>query len=119
MINYEKASIRIQNVLKAINLPSAYMTFQSGIYTDEEGNEIKVDPPFVVYLGAGQQQAYADDTIYWSEDTYTLEYYFIEKSSKLEEEIEAAILAERFHYEKSEDAYIDDEDIFVIYYTLR
>lgn len=112
----------IQNVLDApqmMGIPWAYMTFRSGAFTDKDGIVHDVEPPFVVYYGSGQTKRAADDTHYWSEDTYTIEYYFTEKSSTNEEGIEAAILAEGFQFEKSEDVYLEDEDVFVIYYYLN
>ena len=112
----------IQTALDAIEtlgLPWTYMTFRSGTFEDRDGNEHEVVPPFVVYYGAGQNKLSADDTHYWSEDIYNLEYYFKDKSSTNEEGIEAAILDAGFQFEKSEDEYLEDEDVFVIYYYLN
>ena len=116
------SKIMIGNVLDAIEemgLPWAYMTFRSGTFTDKDGIVHDVEPPFVVYLGSGQTKLSGDDTHYWSENTYNIEYYFTEKSSTNEEGIEAAILAEGLQFEKSEDSYLEDEDVFVIYYYLN
>lgn len=137
----------IQNVLDALQMmgiPWAYMKFRSKLYVAEpieitnenheaievvvndelqplmaKEQECEVRPPFAVYYGSGQTMRAADDTHYWSEDTYTIEYYFTEKSSTNEEGIEAAILAEGFQFEKSEDVYLEDEDVFAIYYYLN
>lgn len=119
MINDKKASERIDDVLEATGLPWAYMLFKGKTYFDKEGVEHEVKPPFIVYYGAGQTQRSADDTVYWSDDVYNLEYYFTKKSSAAEAQIEAAILEGGFQYEKSEDTYLDDEDIFAIYYYLN
>ena len=40
------------------------------------------------------------------------------KNAAKEDELETALLDNDFIYEKSEDVYIDDDDIFVIYYTV-
>lgn len=112
----------IQNVLEALedmNIPWAYLTFRSSTYLDADGNEHEVKPPFAVYYGSGQSKLSADNTHYWSENTYTIEYYFTDKSSTYEEGIEAAILAEGFQFEKSGDIYLEDEDVVVIYYYLN
>lgn len=112
----------LENVLAALQrmgITWAYMTFKSETYLDEENQEHEVRPPFAVYYGSGQNKLASDDTHYWSDDTYTIEYYFTEKSSTDEEGIEAAILAEGFQFEKSEDSYLEDEDVFVIYYYLN
>lgn len=74
------------------------------------------EPPFIVYLGSGQNKLEADDTRYWHENTYQVEYYFKVKDEAKEEAIEQALLDGGFLFEKSEDTYIDDEDVFVIYY---
>lgn len=74
------------------------------------------DPPFLVYMGNGQNQFDADDTIFWKENDYRVEYYFTEKDPSMEETIETALLANGFRYTKSEDTWIDSEGVFLIYY---
>lgn len=119
MIDGIKSNERIEGVLKAIGLPWMYMLFKGKTYFDEEGNEQEVKPPFVVYYGSGQNKQSADDTHYWSENSYNIEYYFTEKSIQAEEAIETAILDGGYQYEKSEDVYLEDEDLFAIYYYLN
>lgn len=118
MINGKKSSERIKEALNATGLPWAYMLFKGKTYTDEEGIEHEVKPPFLVYYGAGQEKQSADDTHYWSQDIYNVEYYFDEKNETNEEGIEAALLAAGFQFDKSEDVYLEDEDLFAIYYYL-
>jgi hypothetical protein len=60
----------------------------------------------------------ADNTHYWRENTYQVEYYFTEKNEALEADIEDALLAAGFNYDKSEDVFIESEDVFVIYYQI-
>lgn len=95
----------IYDVLKTLSIPSVYSHFRK-----------PTKPPYIVYLGAGQNTFSADDTFTWRENTYQLEYYFTEKNETLEAEIENALLESGYRYQKSEDVYIDDEDVFVIYY---
>lgn len=76
-----------------------------------------VTVPYLVLLGAGQDQFEADNTYYVTADKYRLEYYFKKKDPDFEGQIEALLLSNGFKYEKSEDIYIDAEDVFEIYYT--
>lgn len=76
-------------------------------------------PPYLVYLGAGQEQFEADDTIYWRRNIYTIEYYFAKKDESIETKIEDMILDAGYQYDKSDDTYIDGEGLFVIYYNLQ
>lgn len=74
------------------------------------------DPPFLAYLGAGQNQFDADDTIYWKENEYQIEYYYTQKDPDMEETIEDALLANGFRYTKSDDTWLETEGVFLIYY---
>lgn len=91
-----------------LNAPVAYSHFTE-----------PVKPPYLVYLGAGQEQFEADDTIYWRRNVYTIEYYFEKKDETKETSIENLILSAGFQYDKSDDVYIQDEGLFVIYYNLQ
>lgn len=96
---------KIFETLKGTTLPCAYSHFR----TPQE-------PPYVVYIGNGQDVVAADNTHYWRKNRYQVEYYFTEKNEANETSIEDALLAAGFLYEKSEDIYIEDEEVFVIYY---
>lgn len=95
----------IYTVLQSTQLPCAYSHFN----TDQE-------PPYLVYIGAGQTVERADNTHYWHENTYQVEYYYTKKDEANEAAIEAALLAGGYQFEKSEDNYLEDENVFVIYY---
>lgn len=97
----------LKDILSEIDLPSAYGRFMKPI-----------EPPFVVYMGYGQETFEADNTIYHSQNRHRIEYYFAIKDEKAEADIEAAILKHGRQYEKSEDMYIESEDIFAIYYYI-
>ena len=76
------------------------------------------EPPYVLYIGEGQETFKADNTFYHTRNTYQLEYYFTEKDETEEAAIEKLLLDNGFLYEKSEDVFIEDEGVFVIYYQI-
>ena len=72
-----------------------------------------------MYIGSGQNIFRADDTHYWSENTYQVEYYYTEKDESAEADIEDTLLDNGFNFEKSEDIFIEDQNVFVIYYYVN
>ena len=60
----------------------------------------------------------ADNTHYWRRNAYQVEYYFTAKNEQNEASIEDALLAAGYLYDKSEDVYIQDQNVFVIYYYI-
>lgn len=102
----------IYQVLQSTKLPCVHSHFR--VKPDEE----PVSPPYLAYIGSGQDVADADDTHYWTENTYQIEYYFTEKNEANEAAIEDALLENGYNYTKSEDVYIEDEGVFVIYYQV-
>ena len=97
----------IFQTLQSTGLPCAYSHFKEA-----------QSPPYIVYIGSGQDVFEADNTHYWKQNTYQVEYYFTTKNEQNEEAIEKALLDNGFLYEKSEDVYIEDEGVFVIYYQI-
>lgn len=97
--------------LQTIGLPCVYSHY-------EQGRE-DVEIPYLAYHGNGQNTFDADNTFYWRENQYIVEYYFTEKDEEAEAQIEDAFLSAGYRYEKSEDVYIDTEGMFVIYYTIN
>lgn len=97
----------IYEVLQSTGLACAYSHFK----TNQE-------PPYIVYIGNGQNTFEADNTYYWSNYQYQIEYYFTQKDESNEATIEQALLNNGFLYEKSEDIYIESEGVFVIYYYI-
>ena len=97
----------IYQTLQSTGLPCAYSHFK----TDQ-------NPPYIVYIGNGQNVLNADNTHYWRRNTYQVEYYFTTKNESNEAAIEDALLENGFIYEKSEDIYIEDQGVFVIYYYI-
>ena len=95
----------IYDILNGISIPWAYGRFQD-----------RQDPPFLIAMGNGQLSFDADNTIYYKGNYYRIEFYFKEKNEDTEDEIESALLSGGFIYEKSEDIYIESENLFVIYY---
>lgn len=95
----------IYQVLQSTGLPCAYSHFRT-----------KQSPPYIVYIGSGQDVFEADNTHYYKENTYQVEYYFTTKDESNEASIEDALLEAGYLYEKSEDVFIEDQGVFVIYY---
>lgn len=97
----------LEGILDGMGIPNAY-----GKFDRTQGL------PFAVILGAGQQRFFSDNTVYSKKNDFTLEYYFRKKNYREEDQLENELLDAGFVYGKSEDVYIDDEKVFVIYYTL-
>ena len=97
----------IQSTLLGLNLPVAYGRFRK-----------QQELPYIVYTGAGQDNFEADNTHYYNRNRYQIEYYFAEKDEDQETAIEDALLENGYIYTKSEDVYIETEDVFVIYYNV-
>ena len=97
----------IYQVLQSTGLPCAYSHFRT-----------KQSPPYIVYIGSGQDVFEADNTHYYKENTYQVEYYFTTKDESNEASIEDALLEAGYLYEKSEDVFIEDQGVFVIYYYI-
>lgn len=97
----------IQQTLQSTGLPCAYSHFKK-----------KQSPPYLVYIGNGQDNLDADNTHYWRNNRYQVEYYFTTKNESNEAAIEDALLNNGFLYDKSEDVYIEEEGVFVIYYYI-
>ena len=93
-----------------IGLPCAYSHFTGADAPDA--------PPYLVYLGAGQDTFAADNTYYLRRGKYTIEYYYTDKDEAQEAAIEDFLLAHGYLYEKSEDVYIEEQGVFVIYYSI-
>ena len=88
------------------------------VYSHFTDKHSPVEPPFLAYLGSGQYNFKADNTYYYNNNQYQLEYYFTEKDEAEEAKIEKCLLDNGFLYEKSEDVYIEEEGVFVIYYQI-
>ena len=97
----------IYQILQSTGLPCAYSHFKT-----------PQTPPYIVYIGNGQDNLAADNTHYWRNNRYQVEYYFITKNEQNEVSIEDALLGAGYLYDKSEDIFIEDEGVFVIYYYI-
>ena len=97
----------IYQVLQSTGLPCAYSHFKT-----------PQSPPYLVYIGTGQDTLEADNTHYWRNNRYQVEYYFTTKNESNEAAIENALLGNGYLYDKSEDVYIEEEGVFVIYYYI-
>ena len=95
----------IYQTLQSTGLPCAYSHFKTA-----------QEPPYIVYIGRSQNVLEADNTHYWRENKYQVEYYYKTKNEQNETDIEDSLLNAGFVYEKSEDVFIEDENVNVIYY---
>lgn len=78
----------------------------------------KVPPPYLAYRGNGQTNFSADDTYYYTQNNYIVEYYFVKKDPYTEQLIEQRLLENGYRYEKSEDIQLSDEGVNLIYYYI-
>ena len=98
---------------------SIYSTLQgTGLLCGYSHFKTDQTPPYIVYIGNGQNVMDADNTHYWRRNQYQIEYYFTTKNEQNEASIEDALLEAGYLYEKSEDVYIEDQGVFVIYYNI-
>jgi hypothetical protein len=97
----------IKEILDGLGRPVAY-----GFHSEDQ------QLPYFCIMGAGQDQVRADNTYYVTEDRYQVEYYYKKKNPEFEKQIETLLLEHGFLYYKSEDVYLDDQDVFVIYYDI-
>lgn len=100
----------LTNEQSGLGIPCAYSHFRDDL--------APARPPYLVYLGDGQEDFAADNTYYHKENRYRLEYYFTEKDEETEDRIEELLLANGYLYDKSEDVFIESEGVFVIYYSI-
>lgn len=99
--------MNLYEILKAIGFPVAYGRFKTA-----------PTPPYLIYVGNGQNTFQADDTVYFKQNNYQVEFYFKNKNEETENKIEKALTESGYIYEKSEDVYLESEDLFMIYYTI-
>lgn len=98
----------IYETLESTGLPCVYSHFK------RKGEK----PPYIAYIGNGQRNLDADNTHYWRENTYQVEYYYTDKDESKEAAIEDALLDNGYLYEKSEDIFLEEENVFLIYYYI-
>ena len=96
----------IQQTLELTGLPVRYYTMTGK----------KLPARYIVWYGNGQAATAADDTLFYKTNEYVVEYYYKRKDEEAEAAIENALLQNGNIFEKSEDVYIDDEGMYVIYY---
>lgn len=75
-------------------------------------------PPYFCIMGSGQDVFAADNTYIAKDDRWQIEYYYKTKNPEYEATIESLLLTNGYQYEKSEDVYLEDEDLFLIYYYI-
>ncbi|MDY2986133.1 MAG: hypothetical protein SOR77_00725 [Peptoniphilus sp.] len=95
------------NILTIEGMKVAYMKFDKPPKT-----------PYLIYYGSGSNNFKADNKVFNSENTYIVEYYNNRKDEKEELKIEKIFDDNEILWEKSEDIYIEKEDLFLIRYYL-
>ena len=98
----------LTNPETGLGIPCAYSHFRD--------DDVPEAPPYLVYMGDGQDTFEADNTYYWTRNRYQIEYYFTIKDEDQEAAIEKLLLDNGYLYDKTEDVYIEDQGVFVIYY---
>ena len=88
------------------------------VYSHFRDEDVPESPPYLVYIGNGQDNFEADNSYYWARNRYQIEYYFTEKDEAQEAAIEEVLLENGYLYTKSEDVYIEEMGVFVIYYNV-
>lgn len=94
-------------LLETLNIPVSYFKLNS-----------PTPLPYLIYKGAGSDNAEADNKTYYSANKYELEYYFDKKDETTEKKIEQLLNENEIVWEKSDDIYIQSENMFVIYYYI-
>ena len=100
----------LTNPETGLRIPCAYSHFRD--------DDVPEAPPYLVYMGDGQDTFEADNTYYWTRNRYQIEYYFTIKDEDQEAAIEKLLLDNGYLYDKTEDVYIEDQGVFVIYYNV-
>lgn len=77
-----------------------------------------VELPFLIYLGRGSSNLLADNKVYESKYNYTIEYYFNLKDERVEKDIEQLFNDNNIPWEKSEDIFISEENMYLIRYEI-
>lgn len=105
-MNESKIRSVLEEIKKKENIPYTYHHF-----TEEEA----VAPPFLVYLFPRSNHFIADNRIYHKGYEIVLELYTDVKDIGLESVIEETLDAHGFVY-RSEESWIDSEEMYVIYF---
>ena len=90
--------------LETLNKPLAYLAFKSA-----------QSPPYIVYRESGARLHGSDDKSYIKDMTVVIELYAAKKDAATEESIEA--LFSDVELSKSEDIWIEGEQIVMVTYT--
>lgn len=105
--NRDDITTVLAGIKQDLGIDSAYSHFSS-----------KPEYPVLTYIGSGQSNLLADGTTYWRGNTYQVELNFLKKDPALEAAVEDAFLAGGWNFSKSEDTYLEDEGVYLIFYQL-
>lgn len=99
-------------MVESIGLPNAYWQF------DVDNGNPAPSLPFVCFYYTGTNDFKADDINYVHIEGLTIEVYTEDKDFGLEERVRAILTAHDFDFE-AEPAYIDDEHMYMMTYTME
>lgn len=88
---------------------------KTGLKTFRNQTDAPTEPPYLVYIDDAPTNTGADNRVIYSQKHTTIEYYWKKKSSATEAKIEST-LNESYYWTKSEDIYIETENMWVTYY---
>lgn len=95
--------IDVYTRLQTLNTPVAYMAFKSA-----------QSPPYIVYCESGSNFHGSDEKNYIKDMNVTIELYYENKNTQIEKSIEN--LFSDVELNKSEDIWIDDEQLIMVTY---
>ena len=95
----------LKELLEQLNIPVAYDHFNK-----------KISPPFMVYRELPNITLEADNKIYYKSKAHEIELVTDKKDVILEEQLETIL--QNFPYEKQEDEWDSDENIYHIFYKI-
>lgn len=99
----------IYDLLKTLNIPVAYSHFNSNK---------TVNPPFVVYRETSPDTFKAEDITYYRPYNYEIELVTSVKNPTLEETIESLLTTNKIPYDKSDEVWDEEEQIYHNFYEI-
>lgn len=100
--------VELFNALKATGYPVAYSHFNQ-----------EVAPPYIVYLGGGNDDLMADNFNYAEISNYQIELYTSKKDIVAERALQDKLKELEIPYAKLPDVWIGDEKLFQIIYEIQ
>lgn len=99
---------KLKSILDASGIPFAYREWKKGHAL-----------PFGVFYFEQDNPFAADGVVYTKTTRYALELYTAEKDPNAEKGLESALTAAGIFYSKTDETYIDDEQMFYVIYEIE